>query len=169
MSGLLNLVERLSKSQNDGACSFACSKMTQIGTPGLFTRCPMQSIARSLPTFSSPGASWIGGWPQRYLRAGSDDGGNRRCEPPRTTQLNSLARSLGLGRLNKRAAKSSALNASETPKKVPRTDMTHVPEESPPLSASESVYASPSGNWSSREGDAESCSRRITQKAISRA
>jgi hypothetical protein len=72
------------------------------------------------------GASWIGGWPQRYLRAGSDDGGNRRCEPPRTTQLNSLARSLGLGRLNKRAAKSSALNASETPKKIPRTDMTHV-------------------------------------------
>jgi len=66
------------------------------------------------------------------LESGSDEGGDRRCEPPRTTQLNSLARSLGLGRLNQRAAKSAALNASQAPKRILRTDMIHVPEESPP-------------------------------------
>jgi hypothetical protein len=30
---------------------------------------------------------------------------------------------LGLARLNKRAAKSAALNAAETPKRIPRTDL----------------------------------------------
>jgi hypothetical protein len=36
---------------------------------------------------------------------------------------------LGLGRLNQRAAMSAALNTSQAPKSVPRTDMIHVPED----------------------------------------
>jgi hypothetical protein len=48
------------------------------------------------------------------------------------TQLNSLARSSGLGRLKQRATKSVAFNASQAPKRIPKNDTIHVPEVSPP-------------------------------------